>query len=609
MRGVKVALVCMPFASVDRPALGVSTLKARLLETGSQCDVFYLSLAFAQLIGRWSYDRIAESLPHRMLAGEWVFTGCLYEDGRDPGGSYVDEILLKGWKTSPADLDVVRAARAAAPLLISTAATSVDWARYDIIGFSSSASQNIASLALARELKARHPSTPVVFGGANWQGVMGAELLRRFPFVDMAFSGDADDALPAALDALRGGHTTALRAIPSAIIRAGSRVRSPRPPSAVVMDDLPVPDHSDFFRQLADSPQARGHSPSIPLETSRGCWWAERHPCGFCGLDAAERVFRTKSPPRILSELRDASTRWPGGRLFIVDTVVSPAFLEQVLPELAELPLPLPVYFEVRPDVTREQVRLAGRARADIQPGIESFSDHVLRLMGKGTRALENIRLLKWCKSYGVTPHWNVIYGFPGETSADYEGVLELLPAISFLCPPRVCEPLSVDRYSPFHEAPDAHGFRGLGPLAPYRHLYPFPRASLSRIAYCFSFEYARACVSPEQEERLHAAVREWQLHYTRRSLRIKDGHGSFSLVDERPGAGAGQISLDPLEQLLYRRADDIATRDALREAGREAGADGSAVDQRLASLVDRGLMVSAGGRYLSLALPDPAVR
>lgn len=606
---MKVALVCMPFASVDRPALGVSTLKARLLETGSQCDVHYFSLAFAQLIGRWSYDRIAEHLPHRMLVGEWVFTGCLFADGRDPGGSYIDEILLGEWKTPQADVDVVRAARAAAPLLMSTAVSSVDWARYDIIGFSSGASQNIASLALARELKARHPSTPIVFGGANWQGVMGAELLRRFPFVDVAFSGDADDAFPAALDALRGGDTTALRAIPSAIIRTGSRVRSPRPPSAVVMDELPMPDHGDFFRQLADSPRARGHSPSIPLETSRGCWWAERHPCGFCGLDAAERVFRTKSPPRILSELRDAAVRWPGGRLFVVDTVVSPAFLGQVLPQLAELPLPLPMYFEVRPDVTREHVKLAGRARADIQPGIESFSDHVLRLMGKGTRALENIRLLKWCKTYGVTPHWNVIYGFPGETREDYEELLELLPAISFLCPPRVCEPLSVDRYSPFHEAPDAHGFRDLGPHAPYRHLYPFSRASLTRISYSFSYRCTRECISPEQEERLHAAVREWQLNYTRRSLRIRDGRGSFGLVDERPGAVAGQISLDPLEQLLYRRADDIATLDALREAGRQAGADATAVDQRLASLVDRRLMASVGGRYLSLALPDPAVR
>ena len=44
-----------------------------------------------------------------------------------------------------------------------------------------------------------------------------------------------------------------------------------------------------------------------------------------------------------------------------------------------------------------------------IQPGIESLSDHVLKLMRKGTTALQNIQLLKWCREYGVQPEWNLL--------------------------------------------------------------------------------------------------------------------------------------------------------------------------------------------------------
>lgn len=49
---MKVLLVCMPFVSVERPVLGVSALKARLLQAGVACDVAYLSLAFARTTGR-----------------------------------------------------------------------------------------------------------------------------------------------------------------------------------------------------------------------------------------------------------------------------------------------------------------------------------------------------------------------------------------------------------------------------------------------------------------------------------------------------------------------------------------------------------------------------
>ena len=35
--------------------------------------------------------------------------------------------------------------------------------------------------------------------------------------------------------------------------------------------------------------------------------------------------------------------------------------------------------------------------------------------MRKGVTALQNLRLLKWCAEIGITPAWNLLYGFPGE--------------------------------------------------------------------------------------------------------------------------------------------------------------------------------------------------
>ena len=69
----------------------------------------------------------------------------------------------------------------------------------------------------------------------------------------------------------------------------------------------------------------------------------------------------------------------------------------------------------------------------DIGIAIESLSTHTLRLMRKGSTSLMNIQTLKWCKEYGVTCDWNLIYGFPGEQPADYRGSLELAPVIASL--------------------------------------------------------------------------------------------------------------------------------------------------------------------------------
>jgi ribosomal peptide maturation radical SAM protein 1 len=601
---MKTILVCPPFASIARPVLGVSTLKARLSERGLSCAVAYLNLAFAEVISGWDYERIADQLPHHLLAGEWVFTECLYGSGDDPGARYLEDVLGARGGLVEEDLDLLRRARAAAPAFLERCVQEVPWGDFDVVGVSSSVAQNVATLALARRIRESHPGALIICGGANWQGEMGAELLRRFPFVDVAFSGEADESLPVVLEGLALGRAHPWKGVPGVLYRSAGRiVGEGRPASPVDLDTLPDPDHDDFFTAWEAAPAVQGLLPAITLETSRGCWWAQKAPCGFCGLDHAERPFRHKSPRRVVGELRRMAHRYRGGRLHLVDNVVAPSFLTRVLPELGAEPLSLPLFFSVRPDVSREQLRLAGAIHAHIQPGIESFSDHVLALMGKGSRSLENVRLLRWCKESGVVPHWNVIWGFPGETGEDYDAVLEMIPAITFLVPPGGQGNLSLDRYSPFHESPARHGFLDLRPLTAYSYLYPFPSASLGRLAYAFEHRCDPPSLDRGRRATLDAALTSWAQGFSGEVLAVasrKDG--SFALVDDRPDAPARLIELDLLEQALYRAGDGIADRRALYAVAHGLG-DSAAVDDRLDSFVGRRLMVTDGERFLSLAL------
>ena len=175
----------------------------------------------------------------------------------------------------------------------------------------------------------------------------------------------------------------------------------------------------------------------------------------------------------------------------LVDNVVSPVFLREVLPELAADPLPARIFFEMRPEVTREDVRNIASAGAMVQVGIESLSDEVLVAMGKGSSALRNIRLLRWCAEEDVRPTWNVICSIPGETDAAYAFMLRLLPQLRHLRAPSVCTRMSLDRFSPFFEEPERYGITGVRPLAPYRHIYPLDEAAVMNIASAFEYELA----------------------------------------------------------------------------------------------------------------------
>jgi len=600
----------MPFAASDRPALGTSLLKAHLQGIGVPCDIAYLNLAFAELMGRAVYERFVNVLPFRALPGEWVFAECLYGSGGGLTDAYVEDVLLARWKVGEEDIDLVRHARDLAAGFLATSLKAIPWGDYGVVGFSSFTAQNLASLALAKLVKHSHPEVTIVFGGANWQGIPGLELHRRFPFVDFALSGEADHSFPEFVRWIAGDARVRPDAIPGLIFRrAGASCANAEGEPIADLDALPTPDHSDFYAARHRYPGVRSALPSLAVEASRGCWWATTGPCTFCGMDGHERVYRAKSGRRVIAEMRELSARWPCSFIHLTDTVVSPDFLDEVLPQVASEPLPARLFFEVRPTVTRQQVEAIAAVRAQIQPGIESLNDHLLRLMHKGTRALENIRLLKWCKAMNVSAHWNILHGLPGETEADYQAMFRLLPAIRFLDPPRCFQTVSVDRYSPYFERPDRHGLAKLSPLAPYRYLYPFPEHVLADIAYAFECGFTPGHEPADVGEALERELDAWRRESPLGELRVvSDGGGRVSLRDTRAGAAEPFIELDELQSLLYEACDEICDARTLQETARRAppgrAGGGADVVASLAALVERRLMVQVDDRYLSLALP-----
>ncbi|MDT7810538.1 MAG: hypothetical protein QOJ42_454 [Acidobacteriaceae bacterium] len=614
---MKVLLVSMPFGALERQALGLSLLKARLTQTGTACDVRYLTFPFAETIGHDEYQWATYHLPHTAFAGEWCFSHLLY--GKHPVDEqrYVDEILIGTWRISPDDVRRILRIRARAGDFLNHCLAAVPWKDYKVVGFTSTFEQNLASLALAKALKSRFPWLRICFGGANWEGEMGLELHRKFPFIDFVCSGESEVSFPALIDQLKRKRVVDLQdtPIPGVVFRRrGKSICTATGCPIECMDELPYPDFSDYFRDLSQSTVGSQVVPTLLFETSRGCWWGSKSHCTFCGLNGGSMGFRSKSGSRAFEELVHLVDRWKIEIVEAVDNILDMSYFKDFLPRVASSRLSVQLFYEVKSNLSRRHVRaLAAAGVTRIQPGIESLSSHVLKLMRKGTTGLQNIQLLKWCKEYQITAEWNLLYGFPGETREDYEAIEKLMGAIRFLNAPSACGPVRLDRFSPYFADPERFGMTNVRPMASYSHIYPFDDGSMRKVAYYFDYDYA-----PDSDPRGHAAeavayAENWrQQPETGMLWSVLSPDGSIVVMDTRTSSVRPQVALSGLERVAYEFCDEThsaarVARELRIEFPEERFSD-EQVKDFLESMVANRFMVTDGINYLSLAIPTYAI-
>jgi ribosomal peptide maturation radical SAM protein 1 len=608
----RVLLVSMPFGALERPALSLGLLQGHCRQRGVACDTRYLTFAFADRVGLANYLWIcSDDVPYTAFAGDWLFAEALY--GRRPYAdeAYLDEVLRRTWQVGDGDIARLLRMRGQVEPFLEHCLEAVPWDDYTLVGFTSVFQQNVASLALAARLKHEHPSITIAFGGANWEDAMGVALREYFPFVDLAFSGEADESFPAVLAARRRGE--AIQGI-AGVTATTRRVAQLAPATRVrELDSVPVPDFDPFFEQLRASPAAAGITPTLLVETARGCWWGERSHCTFCGLNGATMAFRSKRPERVLSEITFLHERHRVRTISVVDDILDMGYFKSVLPLLAEAGLEVELFWEIKANLTHRHIRQLRDARVlFVQPGIESLSDHILALMRKGTTAFRNIELLKWCSEYGVKPYWNFLYGFPGETTADYRECIELMHSIWHLDPPTGYGPIRLDRFSPYHADPAAFGMVNVRPMAPFTYLYPFAKKKLMEIAYYFDFDYVDGRGDDSYAGEAIDLVRAWMADESRGRLALEQREdGRLRLLDTRPHIAGSprQATLEGWKAATYLACDRTQSLTKLAQLPDVAG---SAVRQEelrafLDRCVEHRLMVTNGRSWLNVAVHAPA--
>jgi ribosomal peptide maturation radical SAM protein 1 len=604
----RVLLLIMPFLTLRRPHLGVALLKAGLHQAGIGCDVRYFNFRFADIIGAALYDRIAENSPSHHLAGEFIFTSALYGEDACP---------FEDFKVSVADylrpypddfLRQLERCRNLAPIFIQECANQIDLGQYDIVGFTSTFQQNMASLALARELKRRSPAITTVFGGSNFEAEMGVELHRHFPFIDVVCSGEADLVFPEVVRRIRAGES--LLDLGGLTCRhQGGSVTSSTPQTVVSnLNDLPYPDHDDYFRAFQTSTASSVVVPEMTMETSRGCWWGQKHHCTFCGLNGLSMTFRSKSPDRAYSEIKHLLSTYGSYDIFNTDNIVDLRYFNELFPRIAADGVKMQLFYETKSNLKKSQLLTFKKVGSrEFQPGIESLNSHVLTLMDKGVKGIQNVQLLRWAREMDFNVSWNIICGFPGEQPEDYQQIIRWIRAVPHLQPPVFVTRFRLDRFSPMFKDPVKYGITNIRSSPAHRLCYPFPEESLQRLTFYLDCDPPILPETMAEIRTMWRSVDEWKNIHSSSSLAAEVTPTALVLHDRREGFPAADYRYSGLARALYLAADGVHSDSFLLEYAASQFPDQSFtledIHKVLRGFVERDLMLQEDNLYLSLAL------
>jgi len=602
----------MPYHKLTHPALGASILKSCLVQAGISTLIKYYGLDFAEIIGANKYNSLLNSSTV-LLKGEWTFAEAAFGEG-----FLKQQEAFVGRPYPWVDDTAIKVAKHAKDW-IQHVVEQIAESRPKIVICSSMFQQNLASLAVLRGVKALSPDIYTIMGGPNTESILGIGLLRRAKWLDYVCTGEGEESLPLLCNSLLQGNANGLKTV-GVIAQEdiskydGALDVNLERSTLKDMDKSPVPCFDDYFNAINNS--SISVEPGLLLESSRGCWWGQRSHCTFCGLNGKGMNYRAKTPIEMVKTVNKITHKYKIRKIEFVDNIIAKNYFDQFLTLLDCEQLTL--FYETKADISEKQVKqFRSSGVRYIQPGIESLSDPVLKLMRKGTSASLNLQCLRLCREYGIRPSWSILSGFPGEEDNWYNETLELLPKLFHLRPPNGFIPIRLDRFSPYHNSPSQWNLE-LEPFEAYLHIYPDYQGYHDDIAYFFK-RLGRDELKDDglgAWSKTHRACRKiaikWRDYWAERlkaglyqpSLLLVQEKGEKPLIlDERnPGGVINRYSISQsmVDLLLYCRK--YRSRAVLTTLiSNSSIQDQCHLDQLLIEAIEQGLIVVLNNQIITL--------
>ncbi len=630
LKKVDIILLAMPGASVIRPSLGLSLLKASIVDLPYSCNVLYANIFFEKHLCEYRNIFSFRTFQDKLFQ-EWVFNKLLFSKNEIDYTEYLNELshhLLKVRKLSRSEEnfnvcnEIFYEMQNLGESFIDSLARLIVQKSPKVVGCSSVFHQHISSLAVLKKIKELNPEIITIIGGSNVSDEMGIATLNEFDFVDFIFFGEADETFPLFIQEVFSVKNKNKWKFPTGVLSKSTitpylnpKVNKKNIPFSQVvdMDKLPMPDFSDYFRDRSNYSQIPSfkNNPNvvIQIETSRGCWWFEKVGCTFCGLNPGKKDYRFKDIKKVVTEMNIIAKLYHSTLFMFTDNILNMDTFDEFVKFMVENNPDYKIFFETKSNLSRDNVkRLADAKILSVQAGIESLHDGVLKLMKKGTTAIKNVQFLKYAQEYGINVSWNFLMNFPNEKASWYNEMPSWFHLVSHLQPANIYSSVIFQRFSDYFYNAESYGLK-LKPGKYYKYIFPFSEDRISKL--CYEFEEKRYIANEKSGvfKKLIDAFYIWRNEYYNKKgkpiLQMEIKENQVFIIDTRSCAVSKQYVLKNNEAKIYLNCDPAITKENLYKKF-EGKIITTLIDKTIDTLMTKNLLLNLTGKYLSLATLKP---
>jgi anaerobic magnesium-protoporphyrin IX monomethyl ester cyclase len=313
--------------------------------------------------------------------------------------------------------------------------------------------QTVGAVASCREIRARFPKLPIVWGGYFPTNYTAAAL--NAGYVDYAVRGQGEQTFLDLLEAIRGkGDLKDINGL-SYKLPDGTHRNNPERPMRNLNDFPWYPYHSLPVEKYL-LPTFLGRRTAVH-QASLGCPYR----CSFCGVvNFSGSREKMEAPARTEGMLRHLVKNYGIDAVQFYDNNF---FLrEDHTRELADrlAPLNLRWWCEGRADImmkysddTFEALRRAGCAM--IFFGAESGSNEILKEMKKDLRVEDTLGLASRIRQFGIIPEFSIIFGNPKDPEGDTRDCIRFIRQLKQLNPEAE---IIVEHYTPVPQRARMYG-------------------------------------------------------------------------------------------------------------------------------------------------------
>jgi len=319
------------------------------------------------------------------------------------------------------------------------------------------AEQILASLTLAKLLKAAFPDVPVIIGGsvfsrlAEKPEIIG-NLFRTYFDIILRYEGEEP------LAQLLYANDPLAERTPNLCFLKGSEVIKTDLAPQLPMSELPTPDFDDLDLDAYYSPEI-----VLPLLTTRGCYWDK---CAFCyhGMIYGDR-YRMRLPKTFAEDVQKLERRYDVRHFALNDEAIPPKLFDG-LPKAIENKryyftglYKFEKYF--KPKHYKGMYELGFRS---LYIGLETASERVQKHMKKDNTQDVMLANLQDAHDAGIWNHTFNFFGFPTETRDEAMETIDFLLDHHDIIHSEGTGTFSFEHNAPISKSPESFGVVNVKP-------------------------------------------------------------------------------------------------------------------------------------------------